>query len=185
MAVRHDFRCGQCNKVFERTVSWDTEATPCECGGEASRVFISQREYRAQAFDPVLIYRDASGHTRFPGRNDGPVPKGYEPIYLRTTSEVRNFERRMNAKERERYFAHKERNEARFSEWTSASRSELRQKMQHMSPRGRDLAETAMRENDRNSGVDNRFDPAFHLNAFSFDASNREAHYDRDSRRGK
>ncbi len=181
----HDFRCGQCAKVFERMVSWDREQTPCDCGAQATRTFISRREYRAQAFDPVLIYRDKSGHVRFPGRNNGSVPKGYEPVYLRTTSEVRNFERRMNSTERERYFAHKERQEARFAPWIANARSELRQKMQNMSPYGRALAEASMQENDRHSDVDTRFDPAFRIEAFSQDASNREAHYDRDMRRGK
>lgn len=183
--ILHDFKCGSCSKVFERTVSWDTEATPCDCGSEAARVFISRREYRAQAFDPVLVYRDKSGHVRFPGRNEGVTPKGYEPVYLRTSTDVRKFERQMNQKERERYFDHKERHEARFAEWTSSARSELRQKMQSMTPAGRALAEAAMRENDSKPSVDTRFDPGFHIDAFSFDSSNREGHYDRDMRRGK
>jgi hypothetical protein len=183
--VYHDFRCKQCGKVFERRVSWDSDTIPCECGSEALRVFISHREYRAQSFDPVLIYRDKSGHTRFPGRNQGTVPDGYEPVYLRTTAEVRKFEREMNSKERERYFAHKERQEKRFEPWLANARSELRQKMQLMSPRGRDLAEAAMRENDRQATVDTRFDPAFRLEAFSQNAGNRDACYDRDMKRGK
>jgi putative FmdB family regulatory protein len=183
--ILHDFRCRLCGKVFERMVKWDEETCACECGSNALRVFISRGEYRAQSFAPVLVFRDASGHYRFPGRNNQRTPKGCEAVWLRTTSEVRKFERKINESERRRYFAHKERNEKRFEQWISNARSELRQKMQHMSPHGRDLAIAAMRENDRQSSVNYRFDPQFRLEAFSQDASNREAQYDRDLSRRK
>jgi hypothetical protein len=84
----------------------------------------------------------------------------------------------MNQVERERYFSHKERAEAKFSEYIQESRSELRQRMQCMSPRGRELAEAAMRENDNNGSVNTRFDPTFHLEAFSFDSGSRDAQSD-------
>lgn len=183
--ILHDFRCGHCGKVFEKRVQWNDDEAACECGKMAPRVFISRREYRAQSFDPVLIFRDASGHYRYPGRNSEAPPAGYEAVYLRTTSEVRKFEREINRKERERYFAHKERNEKRFEQWTKEARSELRQKMQHMSPYGRALAEAAMRQNDSQPSVNTRFDPQFRIEAFSQDASNREAQYDRDLSRRK
>lgn len=166
-------------------VPWDTETVECDCGQTAKLTFTSPREYRAQPFDPVLIYRDRSGHVRFPGRNSGPVPKGYEPVYLRTRSEVDKFTKSMNARERERYFRHQERHEARFAQWTANARSELRQKMQHMSPAGRALAEAAMRDRDHSSNVDTGFDPGCHFEAFEYDASNREAQRDRDLPRSK
>ena len=181
MPVLHDYRCPQCRKVFEKMEAWDAEKTACECGAEAVRVFLSRREYRAQAFDPVLVFRDASGHYRFPGRNSGEVPKGYEPVFLRTTAEVRKFEKQMNAKERERYMIHKEREEATYREFLGSRRSELRQRIQHMSQFGRDFAEAAMRANDEAPSADHKFDPAFHIEAFSFDSSNRDPHTDRDS----
>jgi hypothetical protein len=183
--ILHDHRCPKCGKVFERMVRWDEERVKCECGGDASRIFISHREYRAQSFDPVLVFRDKSGHLRFPGRNQGAPPKGYEPVLLRTTSEVRKFEREVNAKERKRYFEHKERQEKRFEQWISDSRSELRAKMRHMSGYGRAIAEASMQENDRNSGIDMRFDPQFRIEAFSDDASNRDFQNDRDLQRRK
>lgn len=139
----------------------------------------------AQPFDPVLIYRDRSGHVRFPGRNQGETPKGYEPVYLRTRSEVDRFTKSMNTRERERYFRHQERHEARFAEWQASARSELRQKMQHMSPAGRALAEAAIRAHDHQSDVNPRFDPGCHFEAFEYNSSNREAHSDRDLRRSK
>jgi hypothetical protein len=183
--VLHDHQCPVCGKVFEKMVNWDEERTPCACGQMATRVFLSKRAYRAQAFDPVLVYRDRSGHHRFPGRNSGQVPKGYEPIYLKTTSDVRRFEKQMNQAERERYFTHKERTEKAFAEPLKYGREHLRQAMQRMSPLGRDLAEAAMRANDNADGVDTKFNPEFHLNAFSFDSSNRDSHYDRDLARRK
>ena len=186
MAVMHDHSCEQCGHLFEKMVRWDEETAVCpNCGAMAHRVFLPHHKRPAQAFAPVLIYRDKSGHVRFPGRNEGVAPKGYEPFYLRTTQAVRNFERRMNAVEKERYFKHKERQELRFAQWIGNARSELRQKMQHMSPYGRELAEQAIRANDQQKDVDTRFEPNFHLEAFSYDASNREAHYDRDLQRRK
>jgi hypothetical protein len=185
MAILHDFLCSQCGKVFESMVCWNQDSAPCKCGSLAGRVFLSRRAYRAQAFDPVLVYRDAAGHYRFPGRNSGQTPKGYEPVYLKTTSDVRRFEKQMNQTERERYFTHKERTERAFSEPLRVGREELRERMKHMSPRGRDMAEAAMRANDNADSVDTRFDPAFHLNAFSFDSSNREAQHDVDLARRK
>lgn len=166
-------------------VQWDEEQVKCDCGSMASRIFISHREYRAQSFDPVLVFRDKSGHYRYPGRNSERAPKGYEPIYLRTGSEVRKFEREINQSERKRYFEHKERQEKRFEPWLKSSRSDLRQRMQSMSEYGKEIAAAAMMENDRNSGIDYRFDPQFHVNAFSFDASNREFQTDRDLPRRK
>ena len=183
--VLHDFRCRKCGAVFERMVTWDTDRMTCRCGASADRVFLSRRASRAQAFDPVLVYRDRSGHYRFPGRNAGPTPKGYEPVYLRTRSEVDRFTRSINARERQRYFAHKERTEAAFAHWMADARSDLRQKMQRMSPEGRDFAEAAMRAHDQEPSVDTRFDPGFHLEAFEMDASNREAQSDRDLPRRK
>lgn len=183
--ILHDFHCATCGKVYEQMVSWDTEEAKCGCGATALRVFISRRAYHAQAFDPVLVYRDKSGHFRFPGRNDGRAPKGYEPVLLRTAAEVRKFTRSVNVKERERYFQHKERTEAAFAPWLASARSELRQKMQHMTPYGRALAEASMQANDQQSSVDTKFDPGFHLEAFEFDSSNREAQGDHDLPRRK
>lgn len=185
MPILHDFKCAKCKRVFERRVAWDTEEARCDCGAQATRVFISHRAYRAQSFDPVLVYRDKSGHYRFPGRNAGVTPKGYEPVYLRTTSEVRKFERTMSQHERDRYFRHKERAEAAFAPWIANARSELRQRMQSMSAYGRSLAEAAIRASDSQSSVDTRFDPGCHFNAFAFDASNREPQGDRDLPRRK
>lgn len=139
----------------------------------------------AQSFDPVLVYRDASGHVRFPGRNSGPAPKGYEPVYLRTRREVDRFTQSMNTRERERYFRHKERSEAAFATFLSDARSALRQRMQHMSPAGRALAEAAMRTHDRQPDVNPNFDPGCHFEAFEYDASNRDAQRDRDLARRK
>lgn len=179
--VMHDFSCPDCG-IFERMVDWQTEEVTHECGKQASRVFVTRRTYRAQAFDPVLVFKDQSGHYRFPGRNRARIPAGYEPVYLRSSAEVRRFEKSVNANERNRYMQAKERESRFFDPLLSQSRSDLRQKMQRFSPAGRALAETAMRENDRKSSVDYRFDAGFHLEAFSNDASNRERWNDKDAR---
>ena len=179
--ILHDFRCPKCG-LFERMVDWQTEEVAHECGEKASRVFLPARTHKAQAFEPVLVYRDRSGHLRFPGRTGNRAPKGYEAVYLRTTQEVRSLEKQMNQSERRRYMESKERESAFFDPILKQARSDLRQKMQQFSPAGREFAQLAMRENDAKPSVDTRFDPGFHLEAFSNDSSNREPWNDRDAR---
>lgn len=179
--ILHDFRCQNCGKVFEKAVTWDTETVPCDCGKTANMVFISHREYRAQSFDPVLVFRDKAGNIKFPGRNSSRAPKGFEPVYLRTTSEVRKFEGQMNARERERYFEHAEKREGNFAPMLRARRDQLRAAMRHMTAAGQDFARTAIQDSDSCSSVNMRFDANFHLDAFSQDSGSRDEWRDRDT----
>lgn len=43
--------------------------------------------------DAVVVYRDAQGEIRYPGRNDQPTPAGCERVVLRSLQQVRAFER--------------------------------------------------------------------------------------------
>lgn len=136
----------------------------------------------AQPFDPVLIFKDAQGNVRFPGRNDAPTPEGFRRVELRTVREVRAFEREMNLKETARHDAAQGREDGFHSYLQGRNRAELRALMDRMSPAGREFAAVAMEESDRRQGQRPAFDPGFRIDVFSDNASNRELH--RDERTG-
>src|SRR5947209_5447154 len=123
----------------------------------------------AQHFDPVVVYRDSDGQFRFPGSSKEPTPKGSERIELRTTAQVRRFERQMSARQKRQAESKMERRDAFFSELQRRNRSELRQRMQHMSARGREFAEMAMKRGDERSFSirARKFDPNFRVTVFS------------------
>jgi|SRR2546426_12404272 len=127
------------------------------------------RPSNAARFEPVLIFRDSDGQFRFPGSSKEPTPKGSERIELRTTAQVRRFEREMSARQKRQAESKMERRDAFFSELQRRNRSELRQQMQHMSARGREFAEMAIaRNNAKSFSVRARkFDPKFRVVAFS------------------
>src|SRR2546427_11654713 len=126
------------------------------------------RGARAQNFDPVVIFRDSDGQYRFPGSSKESTPKGSQRIELRTTAQVRKFEREMSAREKRHAESKMEKRDAFFSELHRRNRSELRQRMQHMSARGREFAEMAIARNGAKSlSVRARkFEPKFRVLAF-------------------
>lgn len=48
--------------------------------------------HQAQGFSPVVIHRDADGNVRFPGHANAPVPEGFQKVELSTLHDVRKFE---------------------------------------------------------------------------------------------
>ena len=118
----------------------------------------------------VTVYRDASGHTIYPGRADAPLPAryaklGYHKIEM-NLAEARRFSSQMNRDERAKMAAHLEREQAHAEQLQSQTRAELRDAMRHMSPRGRDYVRAVM---EQNNGRDTRAylssDPGFHNEA--------------------
>jgi hypothetical protein len=133
----------------------------------------------AQTFDPVVIHRNEAGEVRFPGRTDAQVPAGYEKVELRTLAEVRKFEREMNARDRAVHASAQERSRIQMEQLRLKERGELLQMMQQMSPFGRDLTRVAIQATDERARKE--YDPGFRVEVFSDDASNREAHRDRET----
>jgi hypothetical protein len=155
-----------------------------ECGEEieiGDWVFCphgSTRPEYAQRFEPVVIHRDAQGNIRTPGSIHAPVPAGFERVELRTAAEIRHFEREMNRRERSRGEDVRSREEQHWGAQKAASRSELFQAMRGMSNEGRDYARYAIEQGNQRRHRLASYDPGFHIEAFSQDASNREAHSD-------
>jgi len=181
------YTCDHCAVVFDRWNSFPPKNITCPvegCPGRPTRPLYhfelpqSPRgtSRNAKGFDPVVIHRDAQGNYRFPGAPDARVPEGFQRIELRTTEEVRRFERDVNRGEAERHDGAQAREEGFYGGLKAQQRSELWATMARMTPTGRAFAEEAMRANDERPR--GRFDANFHVECFSQDASNREPQRD-------
>ena len=76
--VEHDATraCPKCHHAMEQ-VWWRTRQKPGDWDDSTA----------------VLVFKDADGKVRYPGRTDAPCPAGYEPVRLRSLRAVENFER--------------------------------------------------------------------------------------------
>jgi len=66
-----------------------------ECKGICEEIWWPRPRKNAQWSDrdAVVVFRDAGGKLRYPGRNDVPTPKGYERLVMRSLREVEAFEK--------------------------------------------------------------------------------------------
>lgn len=118
----------------------------------------------------IVVYQDASGHTIYPGRSDAPIPKryaklGYEKVEM-NLHEARRFSTQMNRDERAKMSAHLEREQRQQEHVQAQMRSELREAMRHMSPKGRDYVRAVMElNNSRDAKAFLSHDPGFHNEA--------------------
>lgn len=184
-----DYKCDSCNKTVEKFFNRFIESPNCEdCGTpmiyEPSYYYSSN----AQRFDPVVIHRDSEGNIRFPGSVNSPVPEGFQRIELSTLSEVRRFEREINSSERGKIEKADYNRQRNMDLVVAANREDVRGVVEKFSPRGRkfyDLmreAADARRAEIRSRGTKG---PEFHLEAFSFDSSNRDAYRDSQNEWGR
>jgi hypothetical protein len=132
----------------------------------------------AQPFDPVVVFQAPDGSYRFPGSPTGRASQRYESqgfarVELRTIAEVRSFTGRVNRAEAAKVEQRVERRQQHRAAREEALRGDLRQRMQRMSPLGRDVAREAMARNDRRPI--RGFDPGCHFEVFEYDRSNRDA----------
>lgn len=159
---------------------------PCStCGQPTEQVHLPPST--RWTLDPVVVYRAPDGSYRFPGDTNGQGAAKYdraglERIELRSFADVRRFESTMNATERAVAERRVERMQALSAQRTARTRGDLRQAMQSMSRRGRDVARAAMARNDGKPGPQVS-DANFHVDVFSNDRSNREESRGPDGRR--
>lgn len=141
----------------------------------------------ASSIDPVIIFQAADGTFRFPGDPSGIsahqyAREGMSRIELRSAADVRRFESHMNKRELAISHRRVEKMQEMREDRERRMRSELRNSMQHMSEKGRDLARAAMRKADNEPRPQAR-DAGFHVQALSYDRSNREESRDAHGRR--
>lgn len=138
----------------------------------------------ATGFDPVVVFKNKDGSYAFPGHTSDPIPPGCQRVELKTLAEVRKFERQINQLERQRHHDHMLREQIHDEMYRKPARQQLISDMKHMSNFGKALARLVIERSDnRNFSRDAaRFEPGFHLLAFSNEASNRPEWHDPDAR---
>lgn len=150
----------------------------------------------AQRFTPVVIHRDVNGNVRYPGHVNAPVPKGFQKVELTDFYQVRKFEKEMN--DRDRVQAQEFSNtrqkflDGQLAEnrrvvdsivkgatWQGVDQDGRPVTRQGMSPHGRKFLES-MRQVSLAKQQSSRHtpDPAFYIEAFSQDSSNRVEYQD-------
>lgn len=151
---------------------------PCrQCRRIARRVFVSRSTYErlAQPFKPVVVFRKRDGSISVPGDSSKPTPRGCERLELKTLKQVRDFERHMDRREQARFEERRVREQQQFEHVQGLGRSLLRQKMQRMSPQGRDFAQFVI--NHQNQMSECPYDAGCHVDVFSYEPSNMDARH--------
>ncbi len=206
MPAARDYTCKECHFVFEHFGDTFQEEVNCpECEGFG--VWTPSFHYAsraAQGFTPVVIHQDAAGNIRYPGASSAPVPAGFQRVELTTLHDVRRFEREVNAVEGARIRKDDYNRRVTMDQEIISNREAIREgvqvrdrenpdrvrtmRLEDFTPRGKQFYDHMSREADarraRNHAKAGK-GPGFFLEAFSQDASNREAHRDRSNDWGR
>lgn len=198
---RIDTHCSACDRVEEtyRPLSMWPKTPPCtKCGGPTEQVHLPSY-MRGHAVDPVVVYQAPDGSYRFPPdtttlSTSQYDKQGFTRIELRSFSEVRRFESKMNQRELSEVRRRVERQQEAHERGESERRSEIRRGLEQgfqvpetddrgrmtgrmktvrMSPRGRAIMQAAIDNNDKKGGPKAK-EPGFRIEAYSETASNRE-----------
>lgn len=193
MLIGRDYRCPK-GHVFEKFSKGSEEfqkLVPCEEEGcteqaEWQPSFFYNGVHAAQGFNPVVIHKDAKGNIRYPGRADAPVPKGFQKVELTTVQQVRQLEREQGSVDTLQ--AAKFRNARQML--TDGQLKENRRCMEKIvagfTPRGKKFYDAMRKVSEmRQRQGPKATNPEFVVQAFSYDASNREAHFDERAEFGR
>ena len=148
------------------------------CAGPMHRIMLPSYQRAGNGFQPIVIHEGSDGTFSFPMHESAPVRDGFIKREIRTFAEADAVMRKVNAVE-SRKVDERICNEQAWLEHTeSVNRSDLRMRMQSMSPAGRRFAEFVMAQNDRKARP-KAFEPGCFIEVREQDASNREDHVDR------
>lgn len=188
----YDYQCEKCGAVQEQfrrpsevddVVQCSTVTNDIPCPGlmtyKASFWYNSETRH-AQGFTPVIIHRSSSGDIRFPASADAPVPEGFSKVELTNIGQIRKLEKQINQEQDDLSRRHAQGRDNAIDAQRAYNREVFARQLSSMSPAGRKFydAMKAMADKVRSK----RGDSNFHLEAFSQNASNREAY--RDERTG-
>lgn len=136
-------------------------------------------EGNAQRFDPIILHKSASGEYSFPGSSSDPVPAGYEKIEITNMRQADKYVKEIGEIERSKMSDKREMNRLYFEEQTKERRERIDSVLNSgkLSGRARMLAEKAReyadKKHDQRFSRTKAFGPNFHIQALSFDQSNR------------
>lgn len=146
-----------------------------QCSGTAKRVYSlpgDRAPSDALNAPPTLVDVGPDGSYSHPAHPSAPVPPGFIRREMRTTQEKRAWLKDVNARDRAEWERGREREEQGYSEAERVRRSEFFQRMQTMSPAGRDLARLAIDHN--NNRPRRKYTRETVLEALERNSSNRE-----------
>lgn len=184
-----DIRCkadsDHVHEVHRPAADWPATPACPDCGAETEQAHFPP--HARWHINPIVVYQAQDGSFRFPGDTSGPTTQhyrnlGYKEIQLRNATDVRRFESHINKGQREQDEIRCEHRERQEHARSKHMRGELRRLMPGMTRYGRDLARGAMERNDGKPHERPR-DGGFHVEALSFDHSNRMESRDADGRR--
>lgn len=184
---RIDVKCDNDHiyEVDRRIADYPSTPSCPECGADTVQIHLPRATQ--WTLDPVIVYRAADGSFTFPSDVNGSADhryaaQGLERIELRSAADVRRFESVMNKREYSRAARRVEIMHAQQEARQAVSRSELRRQMESMSERGRGLARAAIEMNNNKPKL-RPSESGFHVEAFSYDRSNRPESRDSEGRR--
>ena len=168
---------------FEITVSISAHRDhwPCfykGCAASTEQTYTPSKP-KDWAIKAIVVHVGADGAVRFPGHENARVPKGFNRVELKTISEIARFEQQMNQKLSSERSKHIENEERHFETVRARLRSDLRQRMQTMSPFGRAFAQFCIDENNRRRRK--KSDVGFHVDILNNNSSSREPHRDKET----
>lgn len=191
--------CGRIEEVVRLVSEWPATPPCSKCGAPTGQIHLPAH-IRAGSMDPVVVYQAPDGSYRFPPDTDTASTamydrQGFTRIEMRGVMDVRRFEKQFNAAQMSEVRQRVERRQEAFERGERERRSEIRRCLDQgfrvpeidpetrkptgrmttveLSPRGRHVLEEAMAHNDRKGGPKAQ-DVGFHVEAFSYDRSNRE-----------
>jgi putative FmdB family regulatory protein len=177
-----DAACGDRTEVLQLLREYEAGEKPdCPtCHGPMQRIMLPSWQRAGNGFQPIVIHELPDGTFSFPMHGSAPLPDGAQRREITTFAEADRVMRKVNQQERSKSEQHVEQEQAWREEMESANRSDLRQRMQSMSPRGRAFAEFCMRANDQKPQR-RTVDPNVYLEIREFDRSNRDAYRDQET----
>lgn len=143
---------------------------------------------KAQGFVPVVIHVDAEGNVRLPAHKDAPMPPGFKKVELSDITAIRKFENKMNKVERGKMEDHQRNQTRSMNAQFAENRGAMAEMVKRFSPKGQKFYEAMRAVSEKKQaefakrGIK---DPNFHIEAFSQDATNREAYSDARNDWGK
>lgn len=181
----YDFTCSSpsCLSVKEHFLSYSALSNPIPCHLCSSPTHYTPTFGRAtdsQRFSPIVIHQDAHGNISYPGSSSDPTPAGYQRIEITSLRQADNFVSRVNneenARRRDNLYAEQSVWDQRTKERQERIDAHIR--THSINPKVRQLMDFVRTKTSErrakqfqaqlNRGVN------FHVQALSFDASNRQ-----------
>lgn len=138
------------------------------------------READARRFDPIVVWQSDSESDKysFPGQAEEPVPEGYHRVEITNLREADRLVQRVNAIERAKSIEMRALNYQALDEQVKIRREST---LAHIrgNPRAEALFRAAREWADRRRAEkrsQQRMEPNFHINVFSFDSGNRNSY---------